>query len=36
MSELDNTISRKNCAYGAWHYGEQLCEACKKEAKASA
>lgn len=29
--KMDNMISR--CAYGAWHYGEQLCEACRKGQK---
>jgi hypothetical protein len=29
---MDQMIKR--CAYGAWHFGEQLCGACKKERKA--
>ena len=28
---MDNMINR--CAHGAWHYGEKLCEVCRKARK---
>jgi hypothetical protein len=28
---MDSKINR--CAYGAWHYGEKLCEVCRKAIK---
>lgn len=29
--DMDQKLNR--CAYGAWHYGDQLCEVCRKAAE---